>query len=131
MEGENDWFLISKNKLGEMKQFNKLTRCNQAEVVVWLSVDDLPPENVESLEQKKWIEWITSAIKIIQSDKSIALVTPQNKELHDETMRYSMSVKLAPFVVQRESVIKLGGIERNEVVHHGDVHGNVQKVKKS
>merc|ERR1711903_223388 len=26
-------------------------------------------------------------------------------------MRYSMSVKLAPFVVQRESVIKLGGIE--------------------
>ncbi len=111
MEGENDWFLISKNKLGEMKQFNKLTRCSQAEVIVWLSVDDLPPENVESLEQKKWIEWITSAIKIIQSDKSIALVTPQNKELHDETMRYSMSVKLAPFVVQRESVIKLGGIE--------------------
>ena len=24
-----------------------------------------------------------------------------------------------------------GGVERNEVVHHGDVHGNVQKVKKS
>jgi|TARA_B110000003_G_C16641694_1_gene530425 GT2 family glycosyltransferase len=111
MEGENDWFLISKNKLGEMKQFNKLTRCSQAEVVVWLSVDDLPPENVTNSEQRNWIEWITSAIKIIQSDKSIALVTPQNKELHDEAMRYSMSVKLAPFVVRRESVIKLGGIE--------------------
>jgi len=111
MEGENDWFLISKNELGEIKQFNKLTRCSQAEVIVWLSVDDLPPENIASSEQRKWIEWITSAIKIIQSDENIALVTPQSKELYDETMRYSMSVKLAPFVVRRESVIKLGGIE--------------------
>ena len=116
MEGENDWLLISKNKLG-MKQFNKLTRCSQAEVVVWLSVDDLPPENVESLEQKKWIEWITSAIKIIQSDKSIALVTPQNKELHDETMRVFDEREASSLCSTTESVIKLGGIEEWGACH--------------
>jgi len=111
MRGENDWFIISKNKLGELKQFNKLTRSSKAEVIVWLSVDDLPPENSTNIEQKKWIEWVTSAVKIIQSDKHISLVTPQSKESHDEAMTYSMSVKLAPFVIRRESIIKLGGIE--------------------
>ena len=41
MRGENDWFIVSKNRKGDARQLNKMIRGSRADHVLVLTEEDL------------------------------------------------------------------------------------------
>jgi hypothetical protein len=113
MRGENDWFVVSKNRKGDARQLNKMIRASRADHVLLLTEEDLVGVAASPQRAKAMVDWTATAVGIARQADTLALIAadPAPQKDMKQIMLPALEVKHSPILIQRTAVFRVGGFE--------------------